>query len=514
MTPEILDEGDRWESAQLPSMAKTRDGTAFNPRLNRWVYRDPLDAVSIDFDKTISAYAPELTVPIKLTLLWYAQNKSAHHLMNMHARLAHFLEFRATNVDVPSKVTANDVLNYKASLGQQSRSWYLTSLAGLLKKWSHLGYPGVSGEVVSLLDGMTLPGNQKGKAVMTMDPLIGPLSDLEVEALQDAVNDAYASGTFDDEDFLLARLFIALGARPSQYASLKVCDVLEESTSQGDRAYFLNMPRAKQRGQRSRTSFKSRALIAALGQPLVVYAKRVCAKYAGVLNDPTHAPLFPERQQTGSADGFEYHQTGAALGRQLKLSLTRLGVVSERTGEEINIAPVRFRRTLGTRAAQEGHGELVIAELLDHSDTQNTGVYVASTPEIARRIDRAVAMTMAPLAQAFKGVLIDDESHAKRGKDLTSRIIDLRIDVTATPMGSCGQYAFCGFMAPIACYTCSHFEPWLDGPHEAVLRYLLGRRDYLMKSTDTRIAAINDRTIYAVAEVIQICEQRTDVKKS
>jgi hypothetical protein len=148
---------------------------------------------------------------------------------------------------------------------------------------------------------------------------------------------------------------------------------------------------------------------------------------------------------------------------------------------------------------------LVIAELLDHSDTQHVGVYVGSVPEIAERIDRAVAMTLAPLAQAFSGVLIADESEATRAGDSTSRIVDYRTD-QSKPIGSCGQHSFCDFNAPIACYTCANFEPWIDGPHEALLARLISERDRLASTTDKRIAAINDRTILAVAQVIQLCE--------
>jgi hypothetical protein len=154
----------------------------------------------------------------------------------------------------------------------------------------------------------------------------------------------------------------------------------------------------------------------------------------------------------------------------------------------------------------EGHGELVIAELLDHTDIQNVGVYVQATPEIVERIDRAMAMHLAPLAQAFAGVIIADESEATRKGDPTSRICDPRIDSSMKPMGNCGKYAFCGSLAPISCYTCRSFQPWLDGPHEAVLNHLILERERLLVGSDIRIASINDRTILAVAEVVHRCE--------
>jgi hypothetical protein len=73
-------------------------------------------------------------------------------------------------------------------------------------------------------------------------------------------------------------------------------------------------------------------------------------------------------------------------------------------------------------------------------------------------------------------------------------------------MGNCGKYSFCGFNAPIACYTCRNFQPWLDGPHEAVYEYLVNERERLMK-TDKQIARILDRTILAVVEVIRRCDE-------
>jgi hypothetical protein len=144
---------------------------------------------------------------------------------------------------------------------------------------------------------------------------------------------------------------------------------------------------------------------------------------------------------------------------------------------------------------------------LGHSNTKNVMVYVEAIPDIAARIDRAMATEMAPLAQAFAGTLIKDEGEAVRGGDPASRILDARIDRSGKPLGSSGQYAFCGFSAPLACYTCQHFEPWLDGPHESVRDYLLKRRAHLLKTASEQIAQINDRRLLAVEQVIQLCAQ-------
>ncbi|KAA0675728.1 hypothetical protein [Roseomonas genomospecies 6] len=134
-------------------------------------------------------------------------------------------------------------------------------------------------------------------------------------------------------------------------------------------------------------------------------------------------------------------------------------------------------------------------------------MYVEAVPEIIERIDKAMAMHLAPMAQAFAGVLIDGEEQATRAGDPTSRIVDP--DNLGRPVGNCGTYGFCGAIAPIACYTCRNFQPWLDGPHEEVLDKLLNERKRIMDETgDATIASVNDRLILACAEVIRLCEAR------
>lgn len=491
--------------AALPSLARTRGGAVFDPAADKWVYRDGVNTVSLDFGP-ISSLAGGLQQSLKAVLLWYAENASASHLINTHSRIIHLLRFLSRGGERQIlEITSADVLNYKASLAKGTE-WYVGTLSGFLKKWHGLGIQGVSDDAVSLLRELRIKGNAKGVAVLTMDPLKGPYTSIEQESIQTALDNSYAEGAVDEAPYLLAWLFMALGQRPSQYAALKVCDISAATTADGDVNYILKMPRAKQRNKHPRADFKERPLVSQIGRPLLEYAQCIQARYASVLDDPSQAPMFPQKLPGELATGYEFHHTGLSLSQMLKGVLNKLQVYSERTGDLLHITPVRFRRTFGTRAAQEGHGELVIAEMLDHSDTQNVGVYVAAVPEIAARIDKAVAMELAPLAQAFIGRLIQDESEATRGDDPSSRIIDLRIDRSAQPMGSCGQYSFCGFSAPIACYTCRNFEPWLDGPHEAVLAHLLSKRDQLLKTTDERMASINDRTILAVSQVIQLCQ--------
>lgn len=496
----------------LPSEVKTLNGARFDPRLDRWAYRDSMENLSLNFSELQTRRS--LIDASKRVFIWYAQNKSAPHLRNMFFYLAHFLRTIHTDQRRGVSITANDIINYRGRLDANC-GYYLGSLSGFLQKWHDLGIPGIADDVITLLKQLRIKGNRKGEAVSTMDTLDGPFTDIEAAAIHESVDRAYESQEISLSDYLLVSLFLALGQRPIQYASLKVCDVKTEESKDGTVIYTLRVPRAKQRGQLSRGAFSQRVLIPKIGEKLVQHAAEVQAEFIGIFSDSSLAPLFPAKRSNGNEPkGFECHQTSHVLSVDLKEALSKLNVISERTGEPLHITATRFRRTLGTRAAMEGHGELVIAELLDHTDTQNVGVYVQATPEIVERIDRAMAMHLAPLAQAFAGVIIADEAEATRNGDPTSRICDPRIEPSMKPMGNCGKYGFCGSLAPISCYTCRSFQPWLDGPHESVLNHLISERDRLMTGTDARIASINDRTILAVAEVVRRCEEiRAEMKE-
>lgn len=156
--------------------------------------------------------------------------------------------------------------------------------------------------------------------------------------------------------------------------------------------------------------------------------------------------------------------------------------------------------------AAEGYSEKVIAKNLDHSDDQNVWVYTAATPAIIERIDRALAMRLAPLIRAFRGEIIEDESQAIRANDPASRICDPRFGAK-NPIGNCGTLSGCEKFAPLACYTCRRFQPWRDAPHDALLKQLLDEWEMLEAKCDIRIASIHTRTIFAVAEVVEKCEQ-------
>jgi integrase len=490
------------ELFELPARVITKNGAAFDPRLMRWQFRDQLKQVDANFHRVVRI-GNRLLHSFKGTLIWYAENRSPSHLQNMFSRMTHMFEAFGDSAFDAGLITSPMFLNYFGSLGP-AHKWYAGNVAGFLRKWHALGYEGVEENCIELLDDLTLKGNEKGRAVLTFDSYDGPLNELEYQSCWALLVNVYNSHEIGLESYVLLGLNLALGMRPVQLAALRVCDVIERPAADGLVSYFINVPRAKNRLV-ARSEFKLRVLEPRLGRATAQLASEVRTRFADVVLDTLQAPLFPMNGAVDAPHGFEFHRDGKGIGNLIRSEWDELlGVVGD-PGQP-HITATRMRRTLGTRAAQEGYGALVIAELLDHSDTQNVLVYTQATPDLAMRIDRAMASELAALARVFRGRVIEGEHQATRADDPSSRIVDLRIDPDNDPMGNCAKMGPCGLLAPIACYTCDQFEPWVDGPHEAVIHWMLSERTRMIDEGEPRIASALDLQIVAAAEVADRCE--------
>ena len=497
--------GEELPFPPLPSQIRTKGGVDLDPRQSLWSYQDGLYSILMDFS-TLN-FTPLFMNSFRLTLIWFVENRAPSTFLGHFRALKNFAMRVQRNHRVPlGEISQITILKFCDAEDFSTRN-----LFSLLRRWHALGLPGVNEDIIYVLDHKKLRRRELGGAVLTWDQDLGPFTEIEQEGIQGALIDAYGAGLLTEEAHALSWLLIVLGARPIQIAAMKVCDVIRSVADDGTESYLIYVPRAKQQNALIRQELKPRVLINQLGCLIFRYAMNVRSEFVSVLADPSQAPLFPIPANLRSGldqnlpEWSKFHRTSESVSKFLVRSLENLSVCSERTGKAINLCAIRFRRTMGTNVAREGHGVHVIAELLDHTRTDTAAVYVAATPELAVRIDKATALRMAPLAQAFKGKLVDHESQAVRGSDSSSRIVDLRIDQTARPMGSCGSYSFCGLNAPLACYTCQCFQPWLDGPHEAVLEFLLEDKK---RFSDERISSINDRTVLAVAQVVQLCRER------
>jgi integrase len=492
----------------LPTEAKSFAGVAFDATKNEWMLRDSAIEYTVRWETVEPKTSRSFLLGFKFALLWYTENCSVSRVANLYRQMNHFLEtmkFNASNQ--LEQISETTLINYRSKLGQ-GREWLLGSLASFFARWHAQGHSGVDDSAVRWLIETRLKGNSKGTAVRTQDPVKGPFTQIEALAIQQAVIDALGSGKVDLSDHCLLTLLAALGSRNVQLAALKCKDLKAPGADSKSEHWILMMPRAKQRLQQARAELRPRELIPELAQIVATVISDVQQTYRAAGQgdvDPGELPVFPNWYAT-NPPGFTYHSTGGELSMRISAAAARINATSERTGERIHINARRFRYTVGTRAAEEGHGELTIAELLDHTDIQQVAVYVMATQAIVDRISKSMALHLAPIAQAFVGEIIQSEAEALRGRDPSSRIKD---PGNLEDLGNCKRFGFCAESAPIACYTCRRFQAWEDGPHEQLLDRLLHERERIKGITgDLRIASVNDRTILAIAQVVEKCRQR------
>ncbi|MFL1484784.1 site-specific integrase [Marinobacter sp. LN3S78] len=492
---------------------KSFAGLTFLPSEDRWKLRHKHQNVNL-------AGGCKLIIPeeswgyFKLALALYARVCKAGSVCAIANTLNMFAAKFGADLNILEEA---DFLSLKPKLGRE-REGALGKVRGFFKFWFETGMGGISKDYLDALYQVKLKGDVKGEAVKSHDPFIGPYTPIELQAVIDGINNAFLEDRLSTGNYVLTFLFAQRGSRTNQIKNLRVSDF-----KLNNRQASVDMPRGKQRGSGFREEFSTFSISEDLYQLVRILRKEsldtveeclpkaqrylihqvtddllpVFGAWKGFARD---LPSILEARKTSE----EHHLGEQALAQRLRYVSRVINVHSERTGEIINLTSHRFRRTIGTDLAREGAGVGVIARALDHTDYQNAGVYVSTSADMATRLDQKIGKLLGPLAQAFAGVLVRDEADAVRGDDPKSRI---RTNTGSDNVGTCGNFAFCGSRAPIACYTCIKFQPWIDAPHEEILIDLYDERREILDATgDETIASQLDRTILAVEDVIHRCE--------
>lgn len=494
------------------------NGFEFNYLSERWTLNRNVTVV-VD---CLDSFVPPLRDGIRETLVFYAETTSADHTSNIAKTLNFYQKLTGEN-----DLTEKGFASFKNKIPK--KDWYRVSvLRGMIRQMRYLGLDKhIDDAVFKLTDQWSLGGNDKGVAVLTLDPETGPFSDLEFQAIGLNAVHRYAEGALGVDEYACLLMFKASGRRPVQIASIKCKDFSYSTKYTGSPTYVVQIPRAKIRGGKFRSILKPYALVNSVAQVVEQHIKEQTAKVEAALGrrmtpeELEELPLFidvntiEEIQSVSQETLMDYlkselpHIKRSNLTNRLKSAVKKLKIISERTGKPLKSNAYRFRYTLGTRAAREGAGLLTLANLLDHSDTQNVGVYAANSPEHAVHISTIINQPLARYASAFAGKLVEDEAEANIENAGAARIPCREKDCE---VGSCGSSSFCQDYAPIACYLCPKFRPWAHAPHHLILEWLVEERERLKVDAngDMQIVSINDNAILAVCQVIQLCRELND----
>lgn len=470
----------------------------------------------------LSKFSEIVRSDILNTFIHFATYSSSTHATEM---IRYALKY--PDLTGESEITLKGILEYKNYYIDKKYEYKLGKFRVFLKKLYDLGYSSVDDKIYDLIDSWRLSGNEKGAAVLSLDPDEGPFSPFEFQAIITRTNEYLAEKKISCYDAALIRVFCATGRRPIQISGLKVKDLyVSDKYNFNDKkeVHILNIPRAKVRGASGfRFAFCEVGIRESIAQILFDHIRILEQTLSNAIKrkllkqEVDELPLFYDLEKLTELDwGDEkeiskilsneiIHLPTVQLTQKLKDAVRKLGVRSRETGKPIFVNAYRFRYTLGTNAARQKAGVNVIAKLLDHHDTQNAHCYVESVPEIAQQISYIMDESLRKYADAFQGKVVNDEFEAQSQIKDASRISCVEQDCD---VGSCGTDQYCNDYAPIACYLCSKFMPWANAPHHLVLEQLIKERDDLITmGCSLEIAAVNDRTIIAVQQVIDACKE-------
>ena len=338
---------------------------------------------------------------------------------------------------------------------------------------------------LEILRSITAVGNAKGHSVRFRDVVRGPFSFDELMLIGRAVRE----GLGTSQDRAIVMLHLELGHNPNASARLRNRDLIRYETKSGV-VWQLDVPRVKKRTPRRET--KRRPISNALG---------------GLLKS----------MQEGGPDGPLLHwlsasRPEAAINGAMRRFAHAADLISPRTQLRMRMNARRFRFSIATHMAEEGASLFHIAEVLDHSDTQNVRVYVETASSIADPVARATDDTLAPLVRRFQGKIVDsDEASTLDGLSngrIPAAVPHLGIShLDVGGIGLCGRDAnregLCQLLPPLSCYLCPSFAALQAGPHRQMLESInefLRRHEH---RSDRRTLLQLDQVRTAIRQVIE-----------
>jgi integrase len=453
--------------------------------------------VKLPEGEVLDAFRCFVVHQIKTLSVWTTYNTFNRALILLHTPSA--MQAAATGSTIPYLAFSEA----RAALGPK-QSWKLHEGRMLYRWCRRQRFDQFSVDVEDMANRLVLGGNPKGRSVRSLDPDKGPLTVQEVASVVSALKAHRLRGTIPILEQAAVILCLALGSNASQFAALREEDLMPIRVDGETTGYILSVPRHKKGHRRVRAAFRRRKLNTFMGGII----NDLCTSNRSEPHpcDNFSRPLF-RRQTPGHVRGnleeeWLYHYSGQEFTELLQRAIARLGVKG-RDGTPLKVTTRRMRYTFATRMVNNGASRAAVADALDHSDLQHVPVYWDVHSDIVEHLDRAVAMALAPRAQALSGI-VRSESDAVRGDEKGSR--RHLADPAAgkfEPIGNCGSFSFCNIIAPYACYTCVKFQAWMDGPHEDVLGQLLRAREWRAdQGLDPNIVGIEDELIWAVANTI------------
>lgn len=450
---------------KLPQTIKSFWGDQISCYEDEWPVTDIAIRHTFKFQKFKNRHLRDC---LKLYLGTLAVSKSLSHVKNSYYVLINAISnVDGANLSLRIQKSIDKYISENRNTNNEYTIWYI-------KDWYNwcldLFIPYFDEGFSDYLSNISISGNAKGQAVLSLEENEGPLTEQELgELVKVLANDSEIS-----QGKVLAYLFLTLGTNPRNICLLKWED-FAVITSGTYSLYKLNVPRIKKRF-RNRIEFRTRELDSRVGKIIQEFKYGKKEDYVFV-----------------SSSGLPF--TIQALRFELQSYLSRL--FSGTALEGTIISPRRLRYTFATRLVMSGVSKERLADLLDHSDLQHVQIYYDLRHKIKGFLTEAENGKLGTLFGRFEGVLNSKESSLKKDISYNSEKIN-------SPIGNCGSNSVCELVPPYSCITCKKFNAFEDSLawYEIMLKDLLiwrknrldsfNENDKIHSQMDEVIAALKD----------------------
>lgn len=322
-------------------------------------------------------------------------------------------------------------------------------------------------------------------------PVARPEKGLEREVLdQDrAIEQAYTSGAWHVEKYVLVQLFRSYGMRPEQVANMKIEDVRCRST--GHAKVEIRWPYAKNDLAADQAPWwpLGGALLPAMEAYLDLRLDCIPR------SEQERLPLFTpdglsgvwrgsNKPKPSREPGYEGHPMSARVAARFVNTMTSLGLVTHRSGkpEPMTFSPYRERHTVGTRLALKGYSAPQIASRLGHKSSASCAAYVDLARTAMQMRNPKFLHMMDDVGSVFTNPVV---SHAEIENDLTPIIsveATTAAEVALIGGGACGNCMFAGDATtgePWPCLSCPRFQLYEDADLQPLWDVLQERQIYM-----------------------------------
>ena len=470
MSKEIF---DLEEMPTLPGKIKSFWGDQINSADDEWPTTDIAIRHTFRFQKIQNLH---LRMCIKLYLGTLAVSKSLSHVKNSYYVLIKtFSSIDGTDLELQVQKSIDRYILENRNTNNEYTIWYL-------KDWYNwcldLYIPYFDEGYADYLDNISISGNSKGQAVLSLEENDGPLNEQELgELVRILSNDTELS-----RGKVLAYLLLTLGTNPRNMCLLQWKDFSVLSNA-GYSLYRISVPRIKKRF-RNRVEFRERELDSRVGKLIQEFKSYQNSEYVFV--NSSGLPL-----------------TIQALRLELQSYFAR--VFSGTSLEGVIISPRRLRYTFATRLVMSGVSKERLADLLDHSDLQHVQVYFDLRHKIKGFLTEAENGKLGKLFGKFEGTLHPENTNLNK---------DIRYfsDKLKVPVGNCGSGSSCELLPPYSCVTCKMFNAFEDSLewYETMLKDLLSwRQDRLDTFAENdKIHTQMDEVISALKDLVKRIKER------